>query len=322
MKCSNFVTLIKSDTLQISLQGISYFSFATSPYHAHQHGVALDIYQDLSLKNFTAFSPVTGEVIDTRILKAPTPGFEGGISNEYVILIKNTKDPEIIYKILHVKPKVKKGTFVNTGDELGTTIKNGYFAPWSSPHIHLEIRRKENPFRARGGVEIPLNLSHLSFKLHEKEENNHNYTPLPIPVKIESIYSQYYLAKASTRFYTQFSGIFGLSGHLKEDKCILDGGFPIYEKGIALFNRKFDNEYLHSPIYLGTKEVGHINGGYNNFYFYKFKNLPLYLDNKRLRGISLFLAFRYPLIKLIPANPTETTLNQKSTFKLMINPNE
>lgn len=320
MSMKNFISLVQENNIRIYLPKHAHFSFATSPYHAHQHGVALDIYQDLSLTNFTALSPIKGKVIKTRALRAPTPRFQGGISKEYVTLIENAEDRQLLYKILHVKPKIKKGTVVNVGDTLGETIKNGYFAPWSSPHLHLELRTKKHPFRARGGKKIPFNLLKSALQPLKPQENNK--PTYQVSIKIKAIHSNYYLGVAPASFYTRFNDIFGLSGRLKGEKCILDGGIPLYKNGIVLFSQKYEDDYLKSPVYLGPHEIGQINGGYNNFYFYRFKELNFYLGEKKLRGISLFLGFTAPLIKLIPATPSDMELNEKVTYKLRISAEE
>ncbi|MFW5736859.1 MAG: AAA family ATPase [Halanaerobium sp.] len=78
----------------------------------------------------------------------------------------------------------------------------------------------------------------------------------------------------------------------------------------------------HLLLDVSGKEIGQINGGYNNFYFYRFKELNFYLGEKKLRGISLFLGFTAPLIKLIPATPSDMELNEKVTYKLRISAEE
>lgn len=303
MNNSQFFPIVKKKNIEIQIPRDAYFSFGTSPYYAHQHGVALDIYHDLSLRNFAALSPVEGKIIATKSLKAPSPRFKGGISREYVTLIKNPKDPNLLYKILHVKPEKEVGETVSIGEKLGTTIKNGYFAPWSSPHIHLEIRTNENPFRARGGEQIPLHILKKPIKLL-KTQKEHQKTE-DIQIKIQELHPNYYLGTFPHYYYCKYDNIIGIAGDLMQNHCILDGGIPIYKNGIVLHNKTFNMRHLGQYVHFGPYQIGSIYDGYDNFYFYRFRKYKMYLGNIKLRTISLFLGFNIPLIKFIPSNPNE-----------------
>ena len=88
---------------------------------------------------------------------------------------------------MHVKPNIQVGDLLEVGDYIGTTIRNGYFAYWSSPHLHLEIRPYDDAIRARGGEDFSLNieknktLENPTIKNHYKE----------IPLEIHSLYPEF-----------------------------------------------------------------------------------------------------------------------------------
>ena len=60
---SEFYDIAKMDDIQVSIPKTSHFSIGTSPYYAHQHGLAIDIYHDLSLSNYEVLSPVSGKIL-------------------------------------------------------------------------------------------------------------------------------------------------------------------------------------------------------------------------------------------------------------------
>lgn len=97
MTKSEFYNIINKDNINVSIPQNSHFTVGTSPYYAHQHGLAIDIYHDLSLKNYDVLSPISGKVIKTKTLIAPKPKFFEGIKEDYLILISNSHNPEIVF---------------------------------------------------------------------------------------------------------------------------------------------------------------------------------------------------------------------------------
>jgi murein DD-endopeptidase MepM/ murein hydrolase activator NlpD len=293
---SEFIEIIKNDKYEISISRKSHFSIATSPYYAHQHGLALDIYHQISIDNYPVISPVAGKIIKIKQLSAPKPKFHKGIAKEYLILIENNFDKEVLFKILHVKPKVKVGQSIKVGDPLGTTIRNGYFAYWSSPHIHLELRSPENPLRARGGQEFILALD-KTLKTNKKyEEVSQNKE---IPIKIRKIYPEFLLCHFPKSLYGKIKPIFGVIGTIYNKKCLIDGGIPQYQNGIVIFSEKI-NQLKDTSILLNTNYIGNIKTIRKNLAFFECKHTKFFLNKKEIRGISFFLANFFPYIKIIP----------------------
>jgi len=58
MTKSEFYNIVKMDDIRVSIPQTSHFSDGTSPYYTHQHELAIDLYQNLTLENYEAISPI------------------------------------------------------------------------------------------------------------------------------------------------------------------------------------------------------------------------------------------------------------------------
>ncbi|MFX1326598.1 MAG: hypothetical protein ACFE91_00440 [Promethearchaeota archaeon] len=305
------------DGIRVSISRASHFSIGTSPYYAHQHGLAIDIYPNLTLQNVEILSPTSGKVQKIKILRAPKAKFPDGVNVDYLILLSNPKNSEILWKIMHVNPNIKVGDHIEVGDYLGKTIRNGYFAYWSSPHLHLEIRSVNDAIRARGGKDFSLAIE----KKGKSKEFSKEVNTTQIPIKIYSVFSEMILAYLPKHFYHNILPFYGLKIKVNNLGCILDGGIPHYKIGTVIFQQKHTSDKLY-PVYLGFHKIGILHEVNENFGFFKFKNVKFYLNNKEIRGISLYLAKFLPLIKIIPYNKDEFSFEPKSTQYLSIFSND
>ncbi|KYH27863.1 hypothetical protein HAPAU_05380 [Halalkalicoccus paucihalophilus] len=123
------------------------FSLFNSPYAAHDRGRAIDLYPSEG-----APSPVAGEVLDTRTVRAPPKPYSP--EHDHLILIDCG---EYVARVLHVDPAVSAGDRVEIGDPLGTTVRAGFFAPWVDDHLHLGFRDPDaDPYRASGSLPVDL----------------------------------------------------------------------------------------------------------------------------------------------------------------------
>ncbi len=129
------------------------FSLYNSPFVAHDHGCAIDLYPgDERHAVETAPSPVAGEVVETRAVEAPPKPYAA--DEDYLILVDTG---EYVARLLHVKPGVGAGDELAVGDPLGTLVRAGFFAPWVPNHIHLGFRAPDaNPYRASGSLPIDV----------------------------------------------------------------------------------------------------------------------------------------------------------------------
>jgi hypothetical protein len=147
-----------------------------SPFIAHDHGCAVDLYPgDATHPDpgdgppVDAPAPVAGEVLDTRTVTAPAQPYAA--ARDHLILVDTavgdgsafdaaaaTETAEApIARIMHVDPAVEAGDRVAVGDSLGTLVRAGFFAPWVANHLHLGFRpRGTDPYRASGSLLLAL----------------------------------------------------------------------------------------------------------------------------------------------------------------------
>ncbi len=316
MPKSEFYNIVKMDDIQVSIPKTSHFSIGTSPYYSHQHGLAIDVYHNLTLDNYNVVSPVAGKILKIKKLKAPKPKFLKGVDFDYLILISNFSNSDIVWKLMHVKPFIQLGDKIEIGDPIGKTIRNGYFAYWSSPHLHLELRPFNDAIRARGGKNFSLTIENGD----NKAETIEKLDTAQIPIEIHSIFPEMILAYFPEHFYHKMFPICGVKVRVNHLNCILDGGIPHYKIGTILFQQEHKPDKYHS-VYLGSHNIGTLHELVGQFGFLKFESIQFFLNNKEIRGISLYLANFLPLIKLIPYEQKQFSFSKKSTQYLHIKSN-
>ena len=139
------------------------FSLYNSPYPAHDAGCAIDLYP----ADNEGLSPVAGEVLETRTVRAPPKPYAA--DDEHLLLIdvdidrtglqvNERADEGLIARVLHVHPSVTPGDTVDVGDPLGPMIRSGFFAPWVRNHVHVGFRRPEQN-RLRAGGSLPVDVA-------------------------------------------------------------------------------------------------------------------------------------------------------------------
>ncbi|MDZ7702481.1 MAG: hypothetical protein U5J98_10730 [Halobacteriales archaeon] len=120
-----------------------------SPYPAHDAGRAVDLYPGDG-----APSPVAGEVVEHRRVACPSRPYAE--SHDHLLVIDTG---EHLARLLHVEPSVAVGDTVALGDELGRTVRSGYFAPWVDDHLHLGFRPRDgDAVRASGSLPLELGV--------------------------------------------------------------------------------------------------------------------------------------------------------------------
>jgi hypothetical protein len=136
------------------LRECSWASLTNSPCPGHVLGGAVDIYAP------QPYMPADeGKVV--AIKKFPAP--KNRVNSEdydYLLLIR---EDDAIIKILHVKPKCRMGESLYLGDSLGEYLDSGFFYPWTEPHMHVEIRRSDDPIRALGSYPLRVHTDLISF---------------------------------------------------------------------------------------------------------------------------------------------------------------
>ena len=128
------------------------FSLYNSPYPAHDHGCAIDLYPASN----RGLSPVAGEVLETRTVRAPPKPYAA--DEEFLVLVDVDAeatglrvDEGLVARILHVRPRVAPGDVVDVGDPLGPMVRSGFFAPWVGNHVHVGFRKADQNLLRAGG---------------------------------------------------------------------------------------------------------------------------------------------------------------------------
>ncbi|WP_436910956.1 hypothetical protein [Halosimplex marinum] len=134
-----------------------------SPFAAHDRGCAVDLYPgdadgDTRRPNpedgpaVDAPSPVAGEVVETRTVRAPSQPYAA--DDDHLILVDTGAR---VARLLHVEPAVSAGDSVAVGDSLGRLVRAGFFAPWVANHLHLGFREHgADHHRAAGSLPLAL----------------------------------------------------------------------------------------------------------------------------------------------------------------------
>ena len=314
MTKSEFYNIVETNDIQVSIPHSSHFTIGTSPYYAHQHALGIDIYHSLLLDNYEVFTPISGEILKVKTLLAPKPKFLGGIDRDCLILVRNLNNPDITYKILHVKPNnIHVGERIEIDDPIGLTFRNGYFANWSSPHMHLEIRPSKDAIRASGGRAFLLAFKKKKNKSYKEERRS-----AEISLRIDSVFPEFFLGRFPEDHYKKIDPICGIKVKINQKDCILDGGIPHYKNGTIISDHGFSLD-LKNSIYLGNQRIGKLLKSQDQFGFFKFDpSLKFLLNAEEIRGISLYLANFKPQIKIIPYMDNKIPINAKSTQQLTI----
>lgn len=97
---------------------------------------------------------------------------------------------------------------MDIGRPLGHFIRDGFFHPWTDPHIHIELRSRSHPIRATGGYPLEpkiTNTCYVDGELDEKEAYSGRV------VRLDERYALVELQAPFTSLET-FFGICGLVG--------------------------------------------------------------------------------------------------------------
>jgi hypothetical protein len=306
MACHRMMIVAESAGIKIHVdETIKAVSFANSPYYAHMHLAAIDIYPK-SNGDF-APSPVEGRVIGIRATKAPSPTHFKADEDEELILIAN--DARLTTKVLHLRSAVNVGDKVDVSTPIGEYVRSGFFNFWTGYHIHVEVRPKDDPIRARGSFPVAPRL----LEDHE-DDGRETIDPDNIPCEVVSIAPEHLLLKPPCGMLGCSGGYVGLKVFAGDGGVgILDGGLPHYGVGGVLLSNA-DGVRAGSSVMMGDLQIGEILGaesGRSNLGRYynlvKFtKELKIRLSGRPLRGLSLSLglsASNSTLLKVVPQRP-------------------
>lgn len=243
-----------------------YWSLYNSPYTAHDSGCAIDLYPS----GARAPSPVAGRVVETRTVQAPPKPYAA--EHDHLIVIDTAEGPDgpayrtasgdqPIARLLHVDPAVEAGDEVGVGDDLGSLVRAGFFAPWVDNHIHLGFRPPDvNPRRASGSLPLSVGIT-VSGRAWDGTgtvvETGDTYALLDEPSLAGD-------------------GVFGVAA---DSGGVLDGGLPHYDGGGILGADEQDA----GPVELLGTTVGHRSGR-----TVEWADLTVTVDGEPITGLSLF----------------------------------
>lgn len=280
------IPIATADAISIFCPSEGHFAFFNSPYPSHKENTGLDIYPKLRF-NEIAPSPITGEIVKVKKVKAPSGrGFKDA-GYDYLTLIKSHENPDRVIKLLHIEPIVKVGDKINIGDSIGHLLRSGYFGWGTSPHIHIEIRDPNDPLRARGGSPIKNLIFPKECKPLNKLEGD-----------VIDLVPEYILLNLNEHGN-------GLTGEVNGSIGILDGGIPYYGwLGAHIKNPKYGK-----LKFLG-REIAKVTKIDNLYMILKCQEFQFTVNNIIIFGLSLYLTPKNkPIFKILPFPGKKLHLN-------------
>jgi len=271
------------------------YAFYNSPYPAHRLDTGVDIYDGIEFGE-AASSPVGGEVIHIRRVRAPKGRNFRDHGYDVVTLLKSPEEPGKVVKILHLEPTVRVGEEIEVGQELGRLIRSGYFGFLTAPHIHLEVRNEGDPLRVRGGIRLN----------RETKAGERVFLDELAGVVVKS--SPQYTA-------VELSGVnrHGLPCDVEGIPGVLDGGIPYYGwHGAHTGSRPPGEGYVR----LCGEPISKIVSRREKTCTAECLDLSFSVEDTPV-GLSLFLHPRgKPRVYLIPRRPGELMLEASSEISI------
>jgi hypothetical protein len=298
-----FKPLVRAGNLVIDGYVDGAFSLSNSPFYGHKSHSAIDLYSNDREYMGEVQSPVEGIVTIIRRFSPPTSIYFKNPEYEYVIILENSENPLLCYKILHAEPKVSLGQEIKLGDNLGEFIRSGLFCFWTDPHIHLEIRDKPDPIRARGAYELQLIPQEENSRKHTKRD-----TPSYLSGEVIESRNEYIILKPHIQVFSKVNGFYGLEVEVDHVLGVLDGGVPHYGYAGVLLPDTSKTKQGDTVSFGGVK-LGAVTKIIDRNYL-QFQCYPLSLHVNEMpldfRGISSYLRFMQPSgVKLILKTPQD-----------------
>ena len=296
------IPVAKADNVTIKCPAEGRFSFFNSPYIAHRTFTGIDIYPPSDFGG-SAPSPVLGKVVMIRKVKCPKSREFKASTYDYVILIESIENPHRMIKVLHVNPSVKVGDTVEPGQELGFLLRSGYFDFWTDPHIHVEIRKPEDPIRARGGLKLQSILKMKDLKI--RSEGSLKGTVLTVKPEYLLI-----LPEDNLRY--------GLTVEVGRYVGVIDGGIPHYGRFGVHIQRCSECLKGLDNVKLINASIGKLEEVYGGAAIAKCNMFSVHMGKIRV-GLSLYVHPRKkPLIKVIPPKPFCLKVEEEEAVSISI----
>lgn len=269
--------IAESRGVAIHINEENFFSFANSPYYAHERISAVDVYPPRG--ELEALSPVEGPVLFVKPLSS---------GKDYALTIKVGEG--LCVKILHVKPRVKTGEKVRVGDYLGKIVWSPFYNFWTDRHMHVEVRPIADPLRARGGFELDVSPLLAKMRLESLQASRG-----PRPFKVDLVKSEYALLKTPGGEAAFASPIAVKGGGFVG---YVEGGLPHYGHGALVGTIGQPAGALPFPELGGRATVDYVRRGYVHF---RCERGRIRVDGKEYKGLSVYINDRW--LKLVPVKP-------------------
>lgn len=241
------------------------FSLYNSPYAAHDAGCAVDLYPG----DERAYSPVSGDVVGTKTVRAPPKPYAP--EHDHLVVVACDDDspgdtPGLLARCMHVDPAVDVGDEVAVGDDLGPLVRAGFFAPWVDRHLHVGFRPPDaDPYRATGSLRLDLGVDPRPLAWDGTgtvAEAGDTYALLDAPAHPDP--------------GAVYAGIGGAGPGGR--RGVLDGGLRHYDGGGFLDGPDGDVSLLGTTVGTVTDRT------------VAWRDIGVYADDRRITGISLFCA--------------------------------
>ena len=260
----------------------------------------IDIYPSQLTFGGEVHSPVSGTIRKIQSFRGHStlPRYS---KLEYLILVQNDDDPSVYTKILHVKParSLSQGEHIDIGDKIGEYIRSFFFARWTDPHLHCELRPKDDTVRARGALQLnlcqPLSPSKEFRKISETplEAKLVKYTPNALFLEVnEDAFSKQKLIGLKVSIEKMGENVL-FSG-------IIDAGIPHFGHG-GIFTEDADKISQGDIVKVNGIAIGKIfeTDPINKFVRFHPYSLHIRWKDMAFKGISCRLSLKDRFIKII-----------------------
>ena len=267
----------------------SFISFSNSPYIGHRTGTAVDIYPAHQEWRTSIQSPIHGKIIFSKRL---TMGAKREFQSEefdYAIGIQPDENSNTCVRVLHCKPIVEIGDYVDTGSMLGDAIRSRYFNYWTGPHAHVDVLEKQNFLRSSQSFKLNVHGNPLSLQNHEGMGS--------LECRAVRVTDDYVIATSKNIPTASDGRFFGHVGKLQAQESfgIIDAGLPHYKFGGLYTNDTLDKDECIDAWKMKIGRIKTHNAGISVFSMNS--KLQIFLNDQAVKGISCFLYSKHQLIK-------------------------
>ena len=296
MNSSKFTPVAKFRENLIHAPEDGFVSFFNSPYYSHKNMTGIDIYPG-HLNYRDALSPVKGTICEIKSFQGHS-SLSDASKLEYLILVQNDDDPSVFTKILHVKPthSLSKGEHIDIGDKIGEYIRSFFFARWTDPHLHCELRPKDDAVRARGALQLNLFQpieKHRKISETPLEAKLVKYTPNALFLEVnEDAFSKKNLIGLKVSIEKMGENVL-FSG-------IIDAGIPHFGHG-GIFTEDANNISPGDIVKVNGIAIGKIfeTDPSNKFVRFQPHSFHIRWKDMTFKGISCRLSLKNRFIKII-----------------------